>query len=134
MTILNYTLVFASQLGKNTENFGRGSLVFTTRCAELAIFSGAASADLLSISPPRLPASDFSDSPRTAQPAELRGSPALLISSLPTCSLLFFSKDQRNFQIRTVLSMFAFSQGISYVVLWGKTKLTQTEDDALKVR
>jgi hypothetical protein len=50
----------------------------TTRCADLAVFLGTASAGLLSISPPRLPVGDFSQpfvDTRAFQVAELRGSP-----------------------------------------------------------
>jgi hypothetical protein len=55
VSLLNYILAFALQLRKSTENLSQGS-----RCADLAVFLGTASAGLLNVSPPRLPVGDFS--------------------------------------------------------------------------
>jgi hypothetical protein len=56
LPLLNYALAFALQLRKSTENLSQvAELLETTRCVDLAVFLGTASAGLLSISPPRLP-------------------------------------------------------------------------------
>jgi hypothetical protein len=57
---------------------GKPNNVDTNRCVDLAALLGAASTDLLSISPPRLPVGDFSQplvGTSAFQFAELRGSP-----------------------------------------------------------
>jgi hypothetical protein len=60
MALLDYTLEFALHLRKCMENLNQGSRVVSARCVDLAVFLGAASTGLLSISPPRLPVGGFS--------------------------------------------------------------------------
>jgi hypothetical protein len=59
--LLNYAMAFILQLRKSTESLSQGS-----RVADFAVFLGTASADLLSISSPRLPVGT-SVSPRSAK-------------------------------------------------------------------
>jgi hypothetical protein len=76
--LLNYTVAFALQLGKITENsVSAAEKLETARCVDLGVFLRTASAGLLSISPPRLPVRDFSQplvGTTAFQVAELRGS------------------------------------------------------------
>jgi hypothetical protein len=76
--VLNYTLLFALQLKKNTENLSQGSrIVRNHSCVDLAAFLGAASTSMLSISA-RLPVGDFSQplvGTSAFQVAEQGGSP-----------------------------------------------------------
>jgi hypothetical protein len=77
-SIFNFTLAFALQLRKSTENLSQGSLlVLHQTLHRLAAFLGAASTGQQSVSPPRLPAGDCS-LPLVGigafQVAELRGS------------------------------------------------------------
>jgi hypothetical protein len=93
--LLKYSLTFALQLRKSTENLSQGSrVVETTSRADLAAFLGTASALLLNINPPRLPVGDFSQplvGTGAFQVAELRGSPHQLTLSRNSVSALMWS-------------------------------------------
>jgi hypothetical protein len=77
--LLNYTLAFALQLRKITENLSQGSrVVGDYSLRRHGLFLWTASAGLLRISPPRLRVGDFSQhliGTSAFQVAELRGSP-----------------------------------------------------------
>jgi hypothetical protein len=85
-SLLNYTLAFALQLNKSTENLSQVSriIIDTNRCVELATFLGAASTGLLSINHPRLVMGAFRQplvGTSAFQVAKLRGSPHQLTLS-----------------------------------------------------
>jgi hypothetical protein len=84
MPLFSYTLAFALQLRKSTENLSQSSRLVSASL-------GAASTGLLIIRPHRLPVSDFSPplvGTGAFQIAELRGSPHRLTSSQSSQSVL----------------------------------------------
>jgi hypothetical protein len=93
MPLWNYTLAFALQLRKSTENLAQGSQVVGLHITPTwPSFLQTASAGLLSISSPRSPVSDVSQplvGTSDSQVAELRGSSHQLTLSQSTQSVLW---------------------------------------------
>jgi hypothetical protein len=97
--LFDYTLAFALQLRKSTENLSQGSrVVGDYSLRRLGRLLGTASAGLLSISAPWFPVGDFSQplvGASVFQVAELRGSPHQLTfeSKLSVSALMWSVKN-----------------------------------------